>query len=343
MNGKSDIDIDAILGDEPGSDPDFRAQLVARLSVALESRNPLPPADVMQIAAYLDQGMTEDEKLDLYNRLSGSAANYADLESAIDLLETVQNSPQRPSAAVMALAREILKPDSRQGSDWRRVADNRLSESAARYAASANDLPAVAGSGGGGESPTPEPEKHKSVWRWLPPPRARLAVGFAIAATVGLLIWNQTTETPLTSSVSEQQANASGGADDSSRQALLGNTLSAVGNGIPASPSPASSLWGAVAVSKSGNIYGVAQNVSTRETAMESALANCAAQHRTDCTVMASGQGQCFAVAGAIVGTPAVASAVSIADAQRLALATCNSARKELLPCITLTSFCSKK
>jgi hypothetical protein len=298
MNGGSDIEIDAILGDEPGSDPDRRAQLVARLSAALESRNPLPPVDVMQIAAYLDQGMTEDEKLDLYKRLSASAANYADLESAIDLLETVQNSPQRPSVVVMASARGIL---------------------------------------------VPEPVQRKPIWQRLSAPRARLALGFAFAASVGLLIWTPFAEFGATNSVSVPQIRTPGRADDMSHQALLGESLSAIGIGVPASPAPASSLWGAVAVSKGGNIYGVAQDVSTREAAVETAVANCAARHGSDCTVMASGQGQCFGVAGEIEGIPAAASADSIAAAQRIALATCNSARNEIIPCTMLTSFCSKK
>src|SRR5207245_7827554 len=97
-----------ILGEEPAGDPDHRARLVAGLSAALESGKSPPSADIAQLAAYLDQGLTEEEKLSLYQELQASAAARVDLESAIRLLETGDTSAQRPSAAVMARARDIV-------------------------------------------------------------------------------------------------------------------------------------------------------------------------------------------------------------------------------------------
>ena len=300
MTGGPHFDIDAILGDEPAGDPDHRARLVAGLSAALESGKSPPSADIAQLAAYLDQGLTEEEKLSLYQELQASAAARADLEFAIRLLETVEKTPQRPSAAVMARARDIAMG-------------------------------------------TPIPGPRKSFWQRLWEPRARLGLGFAFAALAALVVWIPTAEIGAPDFASLPPLGPSGRADDASRSAVLGRGVSGIGNSLPPSPAPASQSWAAVAVSKIGNIYGVAQDAPTQERAAAAALLACVARHGTDCTVALSGQGQCFAVAGQAGGAPVAAAADDVGEAQRRALTACSEGRKAVASCTVSTSFCSEK
>jgi hypothetical protein len=300
MTGRSHFDIDAILGDEPAGDPDHRARLVAGLSAVLETGKSPLSADIAQLAAYLDQGLTEEEKLSLYQDLQASAAVRADLESAIRLLETVEKTPQRPSAAVMARARDIAMG-------------------------------------------MPIPGPRKSLWQRLWEPRARLGLGFAFTALAALAVWIPMAEIGAPNSTPTPQLGASGGADDASRSAFLGRGVSGTDNSIPASPAPGSQSWSAVAVSRTDNIYGVAQDAPTREKAVAAALITCVARHGTACTVALSGQGQCFAVAGHADRAPVAAAADNIGEAQRRALAACSEGRKEMSSCAVSTSFCSGK
>lgn len=134
---------------------------------------------------------------------------------------------------------------------------------------------------------------------------------------------------------------ASSGADDASRSAVLGRSTSGIEPGTTAAPAPASPSWGAVAVS--GSIYGVAQDAPTREKAAAEALLTCVARHGTNCKVVVSGQGQCFAVAGKAGAAPVAAAADDIGEAQRRALAACGEGRQEASSCTVSTSFCTRK
>jgi hypothetical protein len=128
MTGDAKFDLDAILG--PDSNPDDRALLVAQLSAALGNGDGSQSPDVAQLAAYLDNGLTEDERLSVQRQLCASAAAQADVESATALLETVQNLAQRPSPAVMRQARDLMmaaviqpKP---QPTFWQRLSEPRV-------------------------------------------------------------------------------------------------------------------------------------------------------------------------------------------------------------------------
>ena len=331
MTGGSHFDVDAILGDEPDGDPDDRAQLAARLSALLQTGGNPPSITVAQLAAYLDDGMTDEEKLSLYKEFSASAAARADLESAINLLDTVENAPHRPSFELLSRARDILAKEMSapvpQKSIWRW-----LWEPGVLHHPSAEVV-----AGAGAPVPPVPPVTHKSIWRRLWEPRGRLILGAALASLMALLFW-----TPVTQLAGLNSTSPPGpGAIDTSREAIIGRGVPDTGNGVPAAHAPATSSWGAVAISRSDNVIGLAPDAPTRERASALAMVSCIAHHGIDCRPVLAGQGQCFAVATLAGSAPVAAQADSLADAQRRALATCNAGPKEIRTCAVSTSFCS--
>ncbi len=106
MTGDADFSLEALFG--PDGDPDRRERLAALLSDGLADEQRVQPPDIAEIAAYLDQGLSESEEQAVQQNLSQSAVARADMESAADLLEIVQNSTERPSGAVMHQAANVM-------------------------------------------------------------------------------------------------------------------------------------------------------------------------------------------------------------------------------------------
>jgi len=108
--------IEAILGEDPGHDPERRASLAAGIAAALDSENGPSAADAMLLAAYLDGGLNENEKEAVYAELNASGLARIELASAVSLLAAVEQAPQRPPAELMAQAGALLNVPQKQRS-----------------------------------------------------------------------------------------------------------------------------------------------------------------------------------------------------------------------------------
>ncbi len=284
MTDEFDPDIEALLGEDPGNDPERRAWLAAGIAAALDRENGPPAADAALLAAYLDGGLNEKEKEAVYAELNASGLARIELASAISLLGAVEQAPQRPSAELMAHAGALLKTRQKQ-------------------------------------------REPLQIRRWLSEPRFRLGFGLAFATLVAVVV---VVQNPITerASVSPAQQPAMPGSGRDSTGEIFKNALPA-GN------------WGAVAISRSSKVYGVAQSSLTRNDAEKAALKNCADRGGSDCALALSGENQCFAVASQIAGISAAAAAGSVGEASRQAVATCSRERTEIWSCALSISFCS--
>jgi hypothetical protein len=274
--------IEAILGEDPGHDPERRASLAAGIAAALDSENGPSAADAMLLAAYLDGGLNENEKEAVYAELNASGLARIELASAVSLLAAVEQAPQRPPAELMAQAGALLNVPQKQRSPLQ-------------------------------------------ISQWLSASRLKLGFGLAFTALVAMVVWN-----PIAQRVTVGPA-LQPATPDSWRNSI---------EEIPGGDLPARN-WGAVAISRSSKVYGVAQGSLTRNDAEEAALKDCTDRGGGDCTLALSGENQCFAVASQIAGIPAAAAAESLGDASRQAVATCTRERTEIWSCALAISFCS--
>jgi Domain of unknown function (DUF4189) len=274
--------IEALLGEDPGNDPERRAWLAAGIAAALDSENGPPATDAVRLAAYLDGGLNEKEKEAVYAELNASGLARIELASAIKLLAAVEQAPQRPPAELMAHAGALLKAGQKQRAPWQ-------------------------------------------IWQWLSGSRVGLGFGFAFATLLAIVVWNPIAERATVGPASQP---ATQGSFRNSAEGILGGDLT-------------TRNWGAVAISRSSKVYGVAQGSLTRSDAEKAALKDCADRGGGDCALALSGENQCFAVASQIAGISAAAAAGSVGEASRQAVVTCNRERTEIWSCALSISFCS--
>ena len=177
MTDDADFDLETLFGLD--GDPDHWARLAALLSDALADEKPGQAPDIAEIAAYLDQGLSESEKRTLHQDLSSSAVARADMESAAELLETVQKSTERPSGAVMRQAANVVMAAAAQ---LRQEQGYGVAVAAGERSGPSSPIaPAVA------------PQRPKTFWQHLSGPRARIGLGFAFASVIAFLVWNAQT------------------------------------------------------------------------------------------------------------------------------------------------------
>lgn len=274
--------IEALLGEDPGNDPARRAWLAAEIAAALEPENGSPGIDATLLAAYLDGGLTEQQKEAVYTQLNASGLARIELASAVSLLAAVEQAPQRPPAELMAHAGALLRASQEQRAS-------------------------------------------RPIWQRLSGSRVRLGFGLAFATLVAMVAWNPVAERATVGPTSQPATPSS---FRNSAGEILGGDLT-------------SRNWGAVAISRSSKVYGVAQGSPTRNDAENAALKDCADRGGSDCALALSGENQCFAVASQIAGIPAAAAAPSVEEASRQALVTCSLERREILSCALSISFCS--
>jgi hypothetical protein len=298
MTDEQNHSIEALLGEDPGNDPERRAWLAAGIAAALDGENGPPAADAMPLAAYLDGGLNEKEKEAVYARLNASGLARIELASAISLLAAVEQAPQRPPAELMAHAGALLKARQKQRAP-------------------------------------------RQIWQWLSGSRVRLGFGFAFATLVAMVVWNPIAERATVGPTSQPATQGSehatvGPTSQPATQGSFRNSAEAIlGGDLP------TRNWGAVAISRSSKIYGVAQGSLTRNDAEKAALKDCADRGGGDCALALSGENQCFAVASQIAGISAAAAAPSVGEASRQAVVTCNRERTEIWSCALSISFCS--
>jgi hypothetical protein len=283
MTDKPIPGIEALLGEDPGNDPERREWLAAGIAAALDSEeNRQPAIDAALLAAYLDGGLTEEEKEAVHAQLNASGLARIELASAISLLAAVEQAPQRPPAELMAHAGALLKVRQRQRAP-------------------------------------------RQIWQWLSGSRVRLGFGLAFAALIAVVVVNPIAERATLGPPSQP---ATRGSFRNSAEEILGGELT-------------TRNWGAVAISRSSKVYGVAQGALTRNDAEKAALKDCADRGGGDCALALSGENQCFAVASQIAGISAAAAAPSVEEAGRQAVVTCNRERREIWSCALSISFCS--
>jgi Domain of unknown function (DUF4189) len=316
MTGDADFSLEALFG--PGGDPDRRERLAALLSDGLADEQYVQPPDIAEIAAYLDQGLSESERQAVQQNLSKSAVARADMESAADLLEIVQNSTERPSGAVMHQAANVMMAAAaqlRHEHGYRTVA--------------------AAGERSGPQSPIVPAAAHqhpRTFWQRLSGQRVQIGLGFAFASLIAFLVWNA--QTGLTTV--QAPPDTPNGHPYGSQQAITSTN-----EHLPAVAAPFSQSWGAIAVSSEGNAYGISHGATTEKMARTAAMTDCIARHGLNCRVTVAGQGQCFALAGRAEGMPSTAAAESYDDAQRRAIAACRAARGNAAVCNIDEAFCS--
>jgi hypothetical protein len=115
MTDRLNSDIEALFGDPvPGLDPadsDRRARLAVDLAAALAVA-PAPSAatasEPARVAAYVDHGLTDDEKEAYFGDLASSPAALAEVDAMMALLETVESAPLRAPDALLERARALL-------------------------------------------------------------------------------------------------------------------------------------------------------------------------------------------------------------------------------------------
>jgi hypothetical protein len=163
------------------------------------------------------------------------------------------------------------------------------------------------------------------IWQWLSVSRLKLGFGLAFATLVALVVWNPVAQR---ASVGPALQPATPDSWRNSAGEILGGDLPGRNRG-------------AVAISRSSKVYGVAQGSLTRDDAEKAALKDCTDRRGGDCALALSGENQCFAVASQIAGIPAAAAAESVGEASRQALATCTRERSEIWSCALSISFCS--
>lgn len=311
MTDNPNFDLEALLG--PDADPDRRAQLAALLSEALAGNHEGPAPDIAELAAYLDQDLTESERLSFHQNLSKSAIGRADLESAAELLVTVQNSAERPSPAIMRQAANVMM-------------------AAAAQARQEQGYGMVAAAGGGRvHAAAALPQSQKTFWQRFLKPRAKIGLGLAFASLVAVLVWNAQRGMDGSSPL------ASNGPDrDVSQQAVAGATPK---HSIPSPAQP--QTWGAIALSSDGKAYGISNGAATQELAGAFATTDCIAHHGLNCRIAVAGQGQCFALAAPPDGVSVAAAAENASEAQNRAMAACRSAQNSTASCSVAKTFCS--
>ncbi len=316
MTGDPNFDLEALLG--PDADPDHRARLAALLSNALADEQDGPAPDIAELAAYLDQGLTEDKKQSFHQDLCKSAIARADMESAADLLETVQNSTERPSPAMMRQAGNIMMAAAAEL--WRKQDYGMVAAAAPRREQ------------GYGMAAAAVPRPRQTFWQRLSTPRVKIGLGLAFASLVAVLVWNAE------SGMNGSQVASNGPAQDHdmSQQAIVGATPN------HAATSAVQLLtWGAIALSSDGKTYGISHGAATQDLARAIATTDCIARHGLNCRVAIAGQGQCFALASQSGGVPVAAAAENDSYAQSRAMATCNAAQKSAASCTVVKAFCS--
>jgi Domain of unknown function (DUF4189) len=163
------------------------------------------------------------------------------------------------------------------------------------------------------------------IWQSLSVSRVRLGFGLAFATLVAMVVWN-----PLA-----QRASVGPALQPATPDSFRNSAGEILGGDLPARN------WGAVAISRSSKVYGVAQGSLTRDDAEKAALKDCTDRGGGDCALALSGENQCFAVASQIAGISAAAAAGSVGEASRQALAACTRERMEIWSCALSISFCS--
>jgi hypothetical protein len=317
MTGDPDFDLEAILG--PDADPERRARLATMLSDALADEHDVQTSDVAKLAAYLDQGLTESERQSFQRDLCKSAIARADVESAADLLETVQNSTQRPSRAVMRHAGNVMMAAAAQLEPER---EHRMVAAASPRSKPESSRVAAA-------SPRPQP----TFWQRLSTPRAKIGLGLAFASLAAVLVWNA--ETGM--NVSQVATKGTSQGHEVSQEAIVGASPDHAATSTAQSPQ----IWGAIALSSDGSTYGISHGETSQELARAIATTDCIARHGVNCRVVIAGQGQCFALAGQAGGVPTAAVAENYNDAKSRAMAACNATPKGVVPCTVTEAFCS--
>ncbi len=172
-----------------------------------------------------------------------------------------------------------------------------------------------------------------SSWRsWLVMPRLQLAAGFAVVALVAVAVYRPRPADPAQARFLPSVA--SNPSASSPASSMLPGQI-----GAPAG----ARVWGALAVSRATNAYGVAQAAGSRDEAEKAALNECTARRGTDCVIVEEGPAQCFALAREIDGPPVTAAAGDVQTARKRATDACTSRRREIFPCAVQVSFCAER
>ena len=266
MTDRLNSDIEALFdtaaaGLDP-ADSDRLTRLAADLAAALApavAPSAAPVDDVKRFSAYVDQGLSDEEKQSLFRDLASSPAALAEAEAMMTLLETVNNTPLSPPDAVLERARALLAvPASAPTAPWWRF--RWLAAPQARFGlgmacAAILALVVVVPTVQLGTQPGASPD---------------------LADERSTVIADPRTETP-----NHTQFQIV-------RRGRGRNISEAV---------PSGSGWAAIAVSPSTHAFGTAMGKPTRSDASEGALAKCAEQGAKDCEIRLSGEAECLALA----------------------------------------------
>ena len=125
MDDKLISELEAIVGapDTASADPAGRALLTAELAAAMTGDLPakaMATDDPAVLAAYIDRGLSQEERSALICELAASPGARAELDAATALLNDVEAlPPSEPAAAVLRHAREMLAvPAEKTSSGW---------------------------------------------------------------------------------------------------------------------------------------------------------------------------------------------------------------------------------
>jgi hypothetical protein len=264
MTDRLNSDIEALFGTAAAglnpADSDRRARLAADLAAALApaaAPSAVPVDDAVRFSAYIDQGLSDEEKQSVYRDLASSPAALAEVEAMLALLETVESAPLRAPAAVRERARALLA------------------------------VPAAA----------PTLPWWRFSWIARPQARFGLglaSVAFLALFVVAPVAWLET-QPGVSPDVADSKSTVVADARTEPPNRLRGLRHDRPPNISVAAP-PGSG-WAAIAVSPSTHTFGTAESEATRGGANERALAKCAEQGAKDCEVRLSGEAECLALA----------------------------------------------
>jgi hypothetical protein len=294
MSDQLNSDVDALLGGpaprvgEVGSGR--RAQLAIDLAAGMAAVSTPATIDAATLAAYLDQGLAEEDKQNLLSQLASSPPLRSDVDSAAALLEAVESAPRLPSEALRQRALALLE-----------------------------------GSGARARQ-TKTPWWRMS---WIAKPGARMSVGVACALTVAVVVFHSNDPIhPSSEPVTAPPATGTAPRAIVSELASPPPSSSAKSTLAPPSlrPPGASAVgqWAAIAVSPSTHRYGTAHKSSSEE-ANGAALKACSKTGATDCALQVTGEGQCLVVGATPAGMLISAQDRDFMTAQRKLFALCQT------------------